>query len=252
MDLLTVTNDLPAFGQNLQTADLNAVVIGIVLFSFLCHLMLAGQTLIPEQMAFYARNQFHRVKRLYNIVVRSQTEPPDLVHRFRLCRHHENRNVNLLPDLTADIISALFRHHDVKNQKVKLLLIAPLHCLFSVRCDHHLMPAHLQIIPLQICDFPVIFRQQNACHHRFLPASSAICLLTPCQLPAWPFLFTPCPLPAWLFFSRPALFRHGLFFSLPALFRHGLFLLVLRRLRQTHLHMKSVFRVGTDLSAVLL
>ena len=148
---------------------------------------------------FTPRNQFHRVKAALQYSRRSQTEPPDLVHRFRLCRHHEESGMSICSRISRQISYPLF--FGIMMSRIRRSNFSSLIrfiCLFSVRCDH-LMPAHSPDNPAPRF---AISLSSSASKMRAIIVSSR---RHPPSV-----------------FSRPANFQHGLFLfhSLP-LFRHG-------------------------------
>ena len=75
---------------------------------------------IPAQLGFHPRHQLQRAKRLCHIVISSQCQSCDFVRFFILGRQHDNGPGVLFPYLLTQRKPVYFRHHHIKNGKVKL------------------------------------------------------------------------------------------------------------------------------------
>ena len=70
----------------------------------------------------YAQDQFLRLKRLGQIIVRSLLQTGNAVCRLAHCRQHDDGDITLLPQRRQKLQPAFVRHHNVDNQKIKLII----------------------------------------------------------------------------------------------------------------------------------
>ena len=90
------------------------------------------------QHHFNARQKLHGLKRLYNVIVRTELKPEHAVDLLGFRRQHYNRNTAVLANLAANVHSAFFGHHEIKNNKVRLFAVEFFNRLFAVKCRNAL------------------------------------------------------------------------------------------------------------------
>ena len=133
---------------NLQSSDLDHFIL-------LCRT--SGQTVVSCQMRFYSRHQFTWTKRLCHIIIRTESQSPDLIDIIFLRRHHHDRCILHITHLTADIESVRSRQHQIQDQKIIIFVQGFLKSCISVICNLYGEPAQFQIIPFQICNCFFVF-----------------------------------------------------------------------------------------------
>ncbi len=81
------------------------------------------------------RREFLVVKRLCHIIISTDVKTFDFMFDFTFCRKHENRDIPRffirLESLT-DFIAVYFRHHNVKDDQIGIILRNLLERLFAV------------------------------------------------------------------------------------------------------------------------
>ena len=115
-------------------------------------------------MRLYARYQLARAERLCHVIIRAQSESPDLIDVILLCRHHNDRRVFPHPDLAADFKTIYAGKHQIQNDQIKFLLQGTLQPRLTVIFYLHRKSGKFQIIFLQIGNRHFIFYDQNLTH----------------------------------------------------------------------------------------
>ena len=77
--------------------------------------------MILRQMRFDPRHQHAGGKGLFDVIVRAETQPPDLVHILAQRRDHQNGDILLLAHGAADGKAIRSRQHQVEKQKIAIL-----------------------------------------------------------------------------------------------------------------------------------
>ena len=88
--------------------------------------------LILAQVCVHSRHQFRRIKRLGNIIIRSQSKATHLIHGFCTGSYHKNGNIHFITDLPADLVATFSGKHQIQKHKVKLLLLCDLRRVHSI------------------------------------------------------------------------------------------------------------------------
>src|SRR5699024_9230468 len=73
---------------------------------------------VAADLCLYSGNQLQRVKRLCDVIVRSECQSGNLVDILGLCRQHDHREIVLLPDLFQNRKSIDIRQHDVQKRQI--------------------------------------------------------------------------------------------------------------------------------------
>ena len=124
----------------------------------------ACQALIPFQMGTDPRHQLGRIKRLGYIVIRPKSQSAYHIHSFRSCGYHQNRNIYLVPDLTADRIAVKSGKHQIQKNQVIIFFLEHLDDFSAVVYDIRLISVTFQIILFQPGNLFIILHDQYLCH----------------------------------------------------------------------------------------
>src|SRR5699024_8274121 len=87
---------------------------------------------VSAKLGLHPCNKLQRIEGLRHIVVSPHVEPQDLIRILRFRRQDDDRDTVLLPDLKGGSDSVQFRHHDVQDQKVHILLLENAERLYAV------------------------------------------------------------------------------------------------------------------------
>ena len=83
----------------------------------------------------YPGNEFLRIKRFDNIVVRTKFQAKHLVKDLSLSGEHDDRYVGSGTDFPADLISVYSRQHQIQQNQIRLIRVESPKCLLPV-IDH--------------------------------------------------------------------------------------------------------------------
>ena len=115
--------------------------------------------LIAGDMGFYARDEFGGIERLYDIIVRADAEPANLIDAGDFRRHHQDRDVFLLAKRAADLEAVRIREHNIQNDEIEVLFDRAFFARGAVVFDHDLEAVELQVVALDFRD--VLFVLNN-------------------------------------------------------------------------------------------
>ena len=161
-DLPAVLHHLPALGQNPDAPQVDDLLL---------RLSPSGEAGIPAEVGLHPGHQLRRVEGLGDVVVRPQTQAPNLVRRLGAGGDHQNGHVDPVPDQAAHIAAIAPREHQIQQNQA----VAPVQRLgdrlLAVVRHGHLIALQLQVVPLQHGNFGIVLRDQNFSHA--LPPLSA-------------------------------------------------------------------------------
>ena len=166
---------------NLKAPDLNDLIL---------QASLSDQPLIAGQMGLHPGHHLTGAERLGDIVVRAQTQAPDLVDVILLRRNNDHRRIPGAADLLADLKAVGARQHQVQENQVKVLRQAPLQSPVAVILSLHLKTGKLQIILLQLRDTDFILNDQYSAHLFLPPDTSSV--QNACRFPRLPCWWPRC------------------------------------------------------------
>ena len=127
-------------------------------------LRLPFEALILRELRLHLRDQDAGGEWFLDIVIGAKAQPPDLVDVRPFRRDHHDRNVQLVPELPADLETVHPRQHDIQKDQVIVTREGLRQPPCPVDFHMHLVPADLQIILLNGCNIFIIFYDQYTFH----------------------------------------------------------------------------------------
>ena len=103
-------------------------------------------------------------ERLGQIIIRSDFEAEDFVMILGLGRQHQDRRVQLLPNLFANFISAKVGQHQIQDNAIRDLAAYCMETFSAGFCGRHLIALELENILESAGHFLFIFDNQHSLH----------------------------------------------------------------------------------------
>ena len=122
------------------------------------------EAFILRELRLHFRDQHAGREGLLDIVIRTKAQPPDLVDLRPLCRHHHDRDVKLIAELSTDLKTVHARQHDIQKDQIILAGQCFRQPLYPIDFHRHLISADFQIILLDKSNVFIIFDDQYTCH----------------------------------------------------------------------------------------
>ena len=113
----------------------------------------------------YPRNELVGAERLGDVVVRAEAEALDLVDVLFLCGNHDDGNVLYLANLFAYLKAVKSGKHNVKDEKIVVVLKGILKSFLSLRVSVYLKSVEFEIVLLKFGNGSVILNYQYSCSH---------------------------------------------------------------------------------------
>src|SRR5215210_8519073 len=113
------------------------------------------------QDGLHARDELARVERLRHVVVGADFEADDLVHVLVPGRQHQDRDVGLLTDATADLDPVDVREHQVEHDQRGLLLLHGGERLRAVRGAADFVAGVLAVERDEGCDRGLVLHDEH-------------------------------------------------------------------------------------------
>ena len=127
------------------------------------------------------RGELLHLKGLDNKIVRTELETEHLVENLALCRYHNDRLRGDLANLAAYLPAVLLRHHNVEQNKIRLVHLKAADSVSAVICGLDLISVILKIQLEHVTDINVVVNYKNLCSHHHPPL---INLLSFCRRPS--------------------------------------------------------------------
>ncbi len=153
--LPAVLHHLPTLGQNLHIAQADDLRLP---------LSPAGEPGIPAEVGLDPGGELRRVKWLGDVVIRSQAQPTNLVHRLGAGSDHKDGHIDPVPNQAADVVAIASREHQVQQDQAKIPVQRLGDGQLSVVHDGDLKALYLQVVPLQHGNLRVVLRDQDFGH----------------------------------------------------------------------------------------
>ena len=119
---------------------------------------------VPREVRFDTRDQHAGRKGLFDIVVRTEPQPADLIDVLLPGGHHQYGDVERVAQPAAHSKAVQSGQHQIEQDQVKLPGQAACKAAFAVRCDFNGKAVDLEIIALDGSDRLVVLNDQNALH----------------------------------------------------------------------------------------
>ena len=120
---------------------------------------------VPAQIGLHPGGQFQGVKGFGDIVIRPNVQPQNLVRVLGLGGENNDGDTAALPNLKGCPDTVQFRHHNVHDQQVNVLLFQHLNGLFSVVGLVDMMVVLAQIDLYGVNNFSVIVAYKYIRHN---------------------------------------------------------------------------------------
>jgi len=131
---------------------------------------------VTSKRGMHARDEFQGVERLDDVVVRSRSQPDDLVRRQALRRQHDDgeargERIGAQPATQLNAVDA--RHHHVEQYEVRHALADDLQGFLAVVSDEHIEALEPQVDLDEAGDVDVIVDDEHGAHACAHQAESA-------------------------------------------------------------------------------
>ena len=125
---------------------------------------LSFETFILRELRLHFCDQHTGREGLLDIIIRAKAQPSDLIDLCPLCRHHHDRDVELIAELSTDLKTVHPRQHDIQKDQIILAGQRFRQPLYPIDLHRHLISADFQIILLDKSNVFIIFDDQYTCH----------------------------------------------------------------------------------------
>lgn len=122
----------------------------------------------PREHLFHSHEQLQNVKRLDEIVLRTQPQPAHPALHVRLGGDENDRHA-LRAHVRQELEAVDFGQHDIAQRQIEGLILQQFQCLAAIRRANELIPGQAQVGFEQARNRRVVLDDENAFWHDYHP-----------------------------------------------------------------------------------